>query len=123
MLISNNKGGEVAVTLESTPNDLWLSKIIKEKYLNPSYIKNIDRYLPTHSQSWEIQLGDEHWPYGYAYGNEFQYFTLTPYGDLVHVGFQWNQGNRLYGRRDFISIGFADENMCYWNIDVDYLQP
>ena len=98
---------------------LWLAKIVIRKYINSDYIQNIDNYLPCTPNTWTY---DEGGLKGIAYGDEFGFFVVIPCGSLAHVGYQWSEEDPYYGRHDFVVIGYANENICYWNTDVDYLQ-
>ena len=71
-----------------------LIKIIKEKYLNSTYISDFD--------SFEV--------------DEWNYFDVWTLGDIAFVSFLWDAGDDE-GHCGTIEVGYADENMCYWSKD------
>lgn len=72
--------------------NIRLSKIVKEKYLNSTYIRNFD--------SFEVEDG-------------WNYFNIQTMGNLAFVSYHWNAGDDE-GHCGTIEIGYADEDMCYW---------
>ena len=71
-----------------------LAKIVKEKYLNSTYISNFD--------SFEV--------------DGWNYFNIRTFGNLAFVSYVWNAGDDE-GHWGTIEIGYADEDMCYWSKD------
>ena len=89
---NNNLTGDGVVN-ENT----HLINIVKEKYLNSTYISNYD--------SLEI--------------DQCCYFEVKDLGGIAYVRYHWENGCCDF--EDFheenIRIGYADENMCYWSKD------
>ena len=71
-----------------------LLKIVKEKYLNSSFISNFD--------SFEEDGGN--------------FFNVRTLGDIAFVSFNWDVGDDE-GHCGTIKIGYADDEMCYWTKD------
>ena len=70
------------------------SKIVKEKYLNSTFISNFDSF---EEDGWN-------------------YFNIRTLGNLAFVSYHWNAGDDE-GHCGTIEIGYADEDMCYWSKD------
>ena len=77
--------------------DTHLINIVKEKYLNSTYISNYDKL--------EI--------------DQCCYFEIKDLGGIAFVSYHWENGSCDYEDHleDNIKIGYADENMCYWSKD------
>ncbi len=77
--------------------DTYLTNIVKEKYLNSTYISNYDKL--------EI--------------NQCCFFEIKDLGGIAFVSYHWDNGSCDYEdySEDNIRIGYADENMCYWSRD------
>ena len=71
-----------------------LTKIVKEKYLNSTFISNFDSF---EEDGWN-------------------YFNIRTLGNLAFVSYHWNAGDDE-GHCGTIEIGYADEDMCYWSKD------
>ena len=82
---------EVSAISKKAKENTRLIKIVKEKYLNATYITNFD--------SFDV--------------DEWNYFNIQILGNLAFVSFNWNAGDDE-GHCGTIEIGYADEDMCYW---------
>lgn len=71
-----------------------LIKIVKRKYLNPTFISNFDSFIV----------------------DEWNNFNISSLGNLAFVSYEWDAGDDE-GHSGTIEIGYADENMCYWAKD------
>ena len=71
-----------------------LIKIVKGKYLNPTFISNFDSFIV----------------------DEWNNFNISSLGNLAFVSYEWDAGDDE-GHSGTIEIGYADENMCYWAKD------
>lgn len=71
-----------------------LIKIVKEKYLNSTFISNFDCF--------EV--------------DECNFFNISTLENLAFVCFHWDAGDDE-GHGGTIEIGYADEDMCYWSKD------
>jgi len=74
-----------------------LSKLIRGKYLNSFYIQNYDEY--------KMKMGDN--------------FNIKVRGDIASVQYLLDVDDE--GHYDYVEIGYADDNMCYWNPEIDYI--
>ncbi|MBO4719789.1 MAG: protein kinase family protein [Prevotella sp.] len=82
----------------SVPNEnMHLINIVKEKYLNSTYISNYDKL--------EI--------------DQCCFFEIKDLGGIAFVSYHWENGSCDYEDHleENIRLGYADENMCYWSID------
>lgn len=86
-----------AISKENKEENTRLIKMVKEKYLNSTYISNYDRL--------EI--------------NECCFFEIRDLGGIAFISYHWE--NESCDFEDFheenIRIGYADEKMCYWSRD------
>ena len=91
----NSKNSQIK---NSIPNEnIHLINIIKEKYLNSTYISNFD----------QLEI------------DQCCYFEINDLGGIAYVSYHWENDSCDF--EDFheenIRIGYADENMCYWSRD------
>ena len=83
-----------ATSKKTTEGNTRLTKIVKEKYLNSTFISNFD--------SFEV--------------DECNFFNIKILDNLAFVSFHWDAGDDE-GHCGTIEIGYADEDMCYWSKD------
>ena len=69
-----------------------LIKIVKEKYLNSTYIANYDSFVI----------------------DDYISFNILTLGNLALVSYDWDAGDDE-GHCGNVEIGYADEEMCYWS--------
>lgn len=74
-----------------------LITLVREKYLNSTYISNYDKL--------EI--------------DQCCFFEIKDLGEVAYVSYHWWNGSCDYEdyQEEDIRIGYADENMCYWSKD------
>jgi hypothetical protein len=74
-----------------------LITLVREKYLNSTYISNYDKL--------EI--------------DQCCFFEIKDLGEVAYVSYHWWNGCCDYEdyQEEDIRIGYADENMCYWSKD------
>jgi serine/threonine protein kinase len=77
--------------------DTYLTNLVKEKYLNSTYISNYDRL--------EI--------------DQCCFFEIKDLGGIAFVSYHWDNGSCDFEdyHEENIRLGYADENMCYWSRD------
>ena len=81
-----------AISKKTTEENTRLIKIVKEKYLNSTFISNFDSF---EEDGWN-------------------YFNIRTLGNLALVSYNWDAGDDE-GHCGTIVIGYADEDMCYWS--------
>lgn len=81
-----------AISKKTREENTRLIKIVKEKYLNSTYISNYD--------SFEV--------------DGWNFFDIRTLENLVFVCYHWDAGDDE-GHCGTIEIGYADEDMCYWS--------
>ena len=83
-----------AISKKAKEENTQLTKKVKEKFLNSTYIANFDSF---EVDSWNS-------------------FIIRTLGNLAFVSYHWDAGDDE-GHCGTIEIGYADDDMCYWSKD------
>ena len=96
-LVSLPKSDNNLIANSLANEDTYLTKFIKEKYLNSTYISNYDR----------LEL------------DQCCFFEIEDLGGIAFVSYHWDNGSCDFEdyHEENIRLGYADENLCYWSRD------
>jgi len=92
--VAQSPENQIQMATDNSVERTWLSELVKNKYINSTYINGYN----------ELTF------------DQLNYFEIKEYGGIAYVCYHWDNGScdiEDHYECD-IRIGYADESMCYW---------